>query len=93
MSDNPPMDELDEIRRLRAMAQLFRKGLAKIHPMPARDRALIDAAFSKTQGITKATPTQAASKKGTVVPFRRKSVPKEQTKQSQTKKEGPSHSH
>ena len=87
------MDELDEIRRLRALAPLFRKGLAKLHPMPARDRALIDAAFSKTQAHTQATPTKAASKKGTVLPFRRKSVTKEQPEQSQTKKEGPSHSH
>jgi|GEM_PF-2585813 len=93
MSDDALKNELDEIRRFKALAPLFRKGWAKLHPMPARDRALIDAAFSQTAELKKAPLTKAPPKKGTVVPFRRKSATKEQPEQSQTKKQGPSHSH
>lgn len=93
MSDDSLDADLDEIRRLKALAPLFRKGWGKLHPMPARDRALIDAAFSQTVELTKAPLTKAPTKKGTVVPLRRKPASKEQPEQSQTKKQGPSHSH
>ena len=93
MSDDSLDADLDEIRRFKALAPLFRKGWAKLHPMPARDRALIDAAFSQTQEGTKAQITKAQKEKSTIVPVRRKSATKEQPEQSQPKKQGPSHSH
>ena len=91
MSNDPLKNDLDEIRRFKALAPSFRKGWAKLHPMPARDRALIDAAFSQTQEGTKAQITKAQKPKGTIMPFRKKSATKEKPEKSQTK--GPSHSH
>ena len=93
MSDDSLKGDLDEIRRFKALAPLFQKGWAKLHPMPARDRALIDAAFSQTQELTKAPLTKAPTKTSTVVTFPRKSAPKAKPAKSHTKPQGPSHSH
>lgn len=93
MSDDPLKGDLDEIRRFKALAPLFKKGWAKLHPMPARDRALIDAAFSQTQEGTKAQITRTQKTKGTIVPFRKKSATKAKPAKSQTKAQGSSHSH
>jgi hypothetical protein len=91
MSDDPVNAELEEIRKLQSLTPLFRKGWAKLHSMPEKDRALIDQAFSKAT-LSQKTQTADAQKMKpakAITPRKAGSKPKK----AQTKKQGPSHSH
>lgn len=92
MTDDPVNDDFEEIRRLKSLAPLFRKGWAKLHPMPEKDSALIDQAFSQLEHGKKAKAIRAKTKKSTKVQVLRKST-KKKPDQSQSETQGPSHSH
>lgn len=91
MSDDPVNAELAEIRKLQSLTPLFRKGWAKLHPMPEKDRALIERAFSKATHSQKTQTADAQTMKPAKAITQRKAGAK--SKKSQTKNQGPSHSH
>ncbi len=83
--------ELEEIRKLQSLTPLFRKGWAKLHSMPEKDRTLIEQAFSKATHSQKAQTADAQKMKPAKAITPRKARAK--VKKSQTKNQGPSHSH
>jgi len=93
MSDDSVNAELEEIRKLQSLTPLFRKGWAKLHPMPEKDRALIEQAFSKATHSQKAQTADAQKMKAAKAITQRKSPTKANSKKSQTRNQGPSHSH
>lgn len=93
MSDDLIKADSADIRRLKAISPLFLKGWTKRHPMPERDRALIEQAFSQPKTQTKAKATKTPTKKAKTDRVRRTSATKAKSDHSQTKTHGPSHSH
>ena len=49
MSDDLTDEDSAVVRQLEALSPLFLKGWAKRHPMPARDRDLIEQAFGQAR--------------------------------------------
>lgn len=93
MTDDTVNADFEEIRRLKTLAPLYLKGWEKLHPMPEKDRALIEQAFTKTLHGNKTQATEAPKKKPTKTLTKRKATTTTQPDQSQTKTQGPSHSH
>ena len=93
MTDDSVNADFEEIRRLKALAPLYRKGWEKLHPMPEKDRALIEQAFTKSIHGQQVQATAAQIKKSATPRIQRKVAKKEKPDQSQTKAQGPSHSH
>ena len=93
MSEDSVNDTLEKYARLRTLSPLFLKGWAKLHPMPERDRDLIEQAFSQTKKATKEKAVKALSQKAKTGSVRKQSATKAKPNQSQTKTQGPSHSH
>ena len=93
MSDDLDEVELEAIRRLQSLTPLFRKGWPKLHPMPEKDRAMIEQAFSKATHSQKTQTSEAHKLKPAKAITQRKAATQAKPKKSQTKKQGPSHSH
>ena len=93
MSDDPVNADFEKIRRLKSLAPLFRKGWEKLHPMPEKDRAMIEQAFSKATHSQKTQTAEAQQMKPAKAITQRKAATQAKPKKSQTKKQGPSHSH
>ena len=93
MSDDPVNAELEEIRKLQSLTPLFRKGWAKLHPMPEKDRAMIEQAFSKATHSQKTQTADAQKMKPAEAITPRKATTQTKPKKPQSKKQGPSHSH
>ena len=93
MSDDLIKADSAEVRRLKSLSPLFLKGWAKRHPMPERDRALIEQAFSQPKAQTKEKAAKTPTKTAKTDRVRRKSATKAKSDHPQTKTQGPSHSH
>ncbi len=92
MSDDPSEADLEEIRRLKSLSPLFRKGWEKQHPIPENNRAIVEKVFSKPLEERQKEFAKAELEKDQRIRAEQE-VEKEQSEQSQTKDQGPSHSH
>lgn len=93
MNDEPIDSDPEQTLRLTKIAPLFKKGWAKLHPMTEQHRALIKNAFQEAhQARQEASQSPEIE---TVAPkvSRRQTKAQKPSEQSQTKRQGPHHSH
>lgn len=93
MTNDPAEADIQEIRRLKAFAPLFRKGWVKLHPIPDKHRALIDNAFSKSPQERAKQAAKAKLELSNKLRLEREEKKQKKSEQSQTQTKGPRHSH